>query len=382
MRRVGGLRIQLRASFLFVLFFSFIIVGDGIFQPASAGCSERVSDGSFETGTPNSYWNEYSLAFGTPLCSLETCGYYVVRTGDWAAWFGGVDGYEAGSLTQTVTIPPGSTTTLEFYLVIAPGEGTGFLQVRLGSTVLFSVSEGTQGYTDAYTLVSIDLSSYADGLPRPLCFESETYNTANFFVDDVSVLACGAAPSVTTELASSVSATGATLNGVVNPMGRTTTAFFEFGTTAEYGESVDVSQGVLDGDTDIAVTASLTGLIPDTIYHFRVKAISEAGEVYGEDSIFNTTSCGGPVRLGLTDYNSIDAAYLAVAADDSKIALLTGGYTGDLLLDGNFSIILEGGNDCSFGTPSGHSIIYGSITLESKPVTMDRIIISTSLTPP
>ncbi|QLQ07277.1 MAG: hypothetical protein HZY76_15420 [Anaerolineae bacterium] len=68
-----------------------------------------VADGGFEAGTPNPFWTEYSLNFGTVLCDAASCGTGAgtsyPRTGDWWAWFGGIAAYEAGSVSQSVTIP-------------------------------------------------------------------------------------------------------------------------------------------------------------------------------------------------------------------------------------------------------------------------------------
>jgi hypothetical protein len=69
--------------------------------------------------------------------------------------------------------------------------------------------------------------------------------------------------------ASGVSATGATLNGVVTPGGTDTTYTFEYGTTPAYGSSTTVT-GAGSGDTAELVQAALTGLQPSTTYYYRL----------------------------------------------------------------------------------------------------------------
>src|SRR5690606_32233640 len=62
-----------------------------VFSPRSG---EIVFDGSFEEGSPNPVWEEASTNFGTPLCAVGSCGSnpaFVPHTGDWWAWFGGID---------------------------------------------------------------------------------------------------------------------------------------------------------------------------------------------------------------------------------------------------------------------------------------------------
>ena len=99
-----------------------------------------VGDGSFETGTPNASWEEFSTNFGTPLCDA-VCGLgggTGPRTGAWWAWFGGTTAAETGIITQSVTIPSGSAE-LTFWLEIpATATGTnGFLSVPRGASHSF-----------------------------------------------------------------------------------------------------------------------------------------------------------------------------------------------------------------------------------------------------
>jgi subtilisin-like proprotein convertase family protein len=153
-----------------------------------------VGDGSFETGTPNASWEEFSANFGTPLCDAVcgTGGGTGPRTGAWWAWFGGTTAAETGILTQTVTIPSG-TAELSFWLEIPPtATGTnGFLSVRMDGTEVFRAEETTPGY-GTYAEVTVDASAYADGGTHELVFFSVTDAGAavtNFFVDDVAITA-------------------------------------------------------------------------------------------------------------------------------------------------------------------------------------------------
>jgi subtilisin-like proprotein convertase family protein len=153
-----------------------------------------VGDGSFETGTPNASWEEFSANFGTPLCDAVcgTGGGTGPRTGAWWSWFGGTTAAETGILTQTVTIPSGSAE-LTFWLEIPPtATGTnGFLSVRMDGTEVFRAEETTPGY-GTYAEVTVDASAYADGGSHELVFFSVTDAGAavtNFFVDDVAITA-------------------------------------------------------------------------------------------------------------------------------------------------------------------------------------------------
>jgi hypothetical protein len=100
-----------------------------------------------------------------------------------------------------------------------------------------------------------------------------------------------APPGATTEAASAVTRTEATLNGTVNPNGTDTKYRFDYGATASYGsetEEVDVGDG-----TEVASAShTLTGLAPGARYHYRLVAESDAGTTYGEDRTLTTVPIG------------------------------------------------------------------------------------------
>lgn len=97
------------------------------------------------------------------------------------------------------------------------------------------------------------------------------------------------APAVTTQEASALTQTAATLNGVLNPNGRATTYAFEWGTTTAYGQrTADVAVPV--GARSQVVSAALTTLAPGTTYHARLVATNALGTVAGGDVVFTTVA--------------------------------------------------------------------------------------------
>jgi len=92
----------------------------------------------------------------------------------------------------------------------------------------------------------------------------------------------------TTLPASDVRAVDAVLNGSVNPNGNATTVYFEYGLDTYYGREADITQGSLTGSNDTAVNASLSNLLIETTYHYRVVAVNASGTFYGDDLIFTT----------------------------------------------------------------------------------------------
>ena len=167
---------------------------------ASNACTEQIQDGGFEQGSPNPQWDEASTNFGTPICDEASCGTGTgsgAHSGTYWAWFGGISAYEEGSVSQQITIPSG-TATLSFWLEqIVCDSGSDYMEVTLDGNPVFTTNGsssicGNLGYTQE----SIDISAFADGNVHQLKFHSEIFANngggSNFFVDDVSVVACEA----------------------------------------------------------------------------------------------------------------------------------------------------------------------------------------------
>ena len=105
----------------------------------------------------------------------------------------------------------------------------------------------------------------------------------------LSVVYKAPAPIVTTEAATALSETGATLKGLVNPHGYATTYQFEYGTTTSYGTKVPVTaESVGSGKANVAVSKAISGLKGNTAYHYRVSATNAYGTTVGLDKTFTT----------------------------------------------------------------------------------------------
>ncbi len=94
-------------------------------------------------------------------------------------------------------------------------------------------------------------------------------------------------PEATTSAETEVRQMQATLNGTVNPKGADTHYYFRYGTTAEYGSSTS-STDAGSGQSALKESATISGLQPDTTYHYRIVAANEGGTVEGKDETFET----------------------------------------------------------------------------------------------
>ncbi|MFH0889258.1 MAG: formylglycine-generating enzyme family protein [Planctomycetota bacterium] len=109
-------------------------------------------------------------------------------------------------------------------------------------------------------------------------------------------------PSSTTNAATNVASTSATLNGTVNPNGLdVTSCWFDYatGTTPPtYGSTATVSPLPGSGATGVAVSANISSLLSNTLYNFRVVATNAGGTTNGLNQTFTTlVTAPGQVTL-------------------------------------------------------------------------------------
>jgi hypothetical protein len=92
-------------------------------------------------------------------------------------------------------------------------------------------------------------------------------------------------PSFENVTSSDVTATTANLSAKINPNGRDTSYYFEYGTTTAYGEKSPQS-GIGDGTAAVPVELHLEHLEVGLTYHFRLVAENSEGASTSEDQSF------------------------------------------------------------------------------------------------
>lgn len=194
-----------------------------------------------------------------------------------------------------------STTQRNVPVLVNTANGTSALY---GKTVLAITTGGNNYYvsralcTDG-TLASWGLNAYNNlgnnsstscsvpvaAITTPLAAGERVVNPANgWHAAQSATLVAEPPPTLTTQAASLISSTSATLNGTANPNGGAITAFFEYGLTTAYGSTVTAAPAPVSGSSATAVSAALTGLAPLTTYNFRIKG----GTYLGSDQTFTT----------------------------------------------------------------------------------------------
>ena len=115
-----------------------------------------------------------------------------------------------------------------------------------------------------------------------------TYGGQNGAIYHMGISLGVSGPAVVTTAATAVTGATATLNGTVNANNVSTTVTFEYGLTTAYGTIVPGVPGTVTGNTVTPVSAAIAGLLPNTLYHFRVNGVNANGTANGNDMTFTT----------------------------------------------------------------------------------------------
>ncbi len=137
---------------------------------------------------------------------------------------------------------------------------------------------------------------------------SNSLGTAASSIGSFTTSSPGSPPVASTLPATSVSATGGTLNANVTANGLPTNAWFEWGTDPTLSTYSSTSaQSIGSGTTSLAVSESLAGLSSGTIYYFRAAAINSAGIDRGSIGSFTPGGAPSVMTLSATSVTSTGA---------------------------------------------------------------------------
>ena len=216
----------------------------------------------------------------------------------------GVLRFTPGEVPAAAIAPASSVgeTTAQVTGSVAPGVASGPASVHFEYT--FAGWDTAQVTPDQVGITGPGETAVAESLTglRPNTAYSVRLHVTNddFSVDsNVETFTTGTvAPAVQDGGVTDRAASAVVVNGRVNPYGQQTTYHFEYGTTAAYGSVVPT------GDEDVAgngqavrlVSHEISGLQPNTTYHYRLVAHNASGTSATEDATFTTRPAAEPVR--------------------------------------------------------------------------------------
>ena len=170
------------------------------------------------------------------------------------------------------------------------------------------------GNTVTFTVSSLPANSSRSALLTVFAASSGTKtntitaNTTGTPTTSVSVTVSNSAPALTTLAASSVSSTGAVLNGSVNPNNAATTVNFGFSAfTGSYASTCTPTTSSFTGNTVQGFSCTLSSLSCGTTYYFRASGTNSGGTTAGSELNFTTASCGATFDAYETTYTAAQA---------------------------------------------------------------------------
>ena len=251
----------------------------------------------FEFGTSTNYGSKTTvedagsgttaLNVAVPIVGLQAnkaYHYRLVASSSGGASQGADQALSTGNATAVTTSSAtsiGSTTAKLSGSVNPNGQPTSWY-FQYGPTTSYGSTTSVQNAGSGTH--SKNVSSSISGLTPGGAYHFQlvaTYPTGPSYGGDQSFTTTGP-PGVTTSAAQGMTASGATLNGSVDPKGLATSWHFDYGTTSSYGAQTP-SQAIGSTAGVQAVSATLSGLTPGTTYHYRLDASSSAGPSLGAD---------------------------------------------------------------------------------------------------
>ncbi|MFI5174742.1 MAG: pre-peptidase C-terminal domain-containing protein, partial [Terriglobia bacterium] len=174
---------------------------------------------------------------------------------------------------------------------------------RWGTTTEYGNVTSTQSIGSGINYVQV--SSDIQGLlpDTPYYYQVVASNSLGTTFTEARLFKTAPLPLAITEPATYITFSSADLNATINLKGFDARVFFQWGTGPTYGnETLDIPTPLVNAN--LHVDFNLDGLIPNTLYHYRVVIATSNGTAMGSDATFVTLSGGlAPTALSLDPSN-------------------------------------------------------------------------------
>jgi hypothetical protein len=244
-----------------------------------------------QSHTGNTYLNVSANITG--LLASHVYHFRMVATNSAGTTFGG----DRIFTTLSPTGPPVVTTNPATFIasfsaalnaLLDPHGLTTSVHFQYGVTTSYGLTTAPQSHTgNTYLNISANISSLTASTTYHFRIVASNSAGTTFGGDRTfTTLTATGAPVVTTNPATNVTTSSATLHGLLDPHGLTTSVNFQYGTTTSYGHTTPMQSQT--GNTYRNIVANISGLTTHTTYHFRIVATNSGGTRMGNDATFTT----------------------------------------------------------------------------------------------
>ena len=207
-------------------------------------------------------------------------------------------------------------------------DGDNVPYVAIGSNVMKFNGTSWEVVGTATAGGSFDIDIDGNNIPYIITTEAVSYKLS------VMKYVAAVAPTITTNVATDITATSVTLNGTItNNGGENPEIYFDYGPDTNYEANGDRVGGTMgEGDS---FSTDITGLTCGTTYHYRAVGVNSAGEGDGDSMTFTTSTCsvdstaptfgahigttgtpGGTTTIGVTVNDNESVASAEISFDD------------------------------------------------------------------
>ena len=198
-----------------------------------------------------------------------------------------------GSLPIVATLPATAVTATNATLngTVNPNGYSTAAWFQWGTTTSYgNLTPATDMGSGTNVLpLAVPLGGLTPGVTYHYCVAATNGPDVVYGSDQSFITSTAPLPEVSTLSATAVTTTNAMLNATVNPNGYPTAAWFQWGTTTNYG-NLTAATGMGSGTNDLPLSVPLAGLSPGVIYHFRIAATNSLEVAYGADQSFTTAT--------------------------------------------------------------------------------------------